>query len=116
MPTKAFLRLHTILLSAALCAATLGCHTEQPAEPGMANLRMVAEGTNRELVFKADKPGMLIVNNFSHGGNLLTTHLKPGDEFKLLPNADHAMIGKTSIHLDYDTNTVDTYRLYFVND
>ena len=116
MPIKTFLRMNTILLTAVISAASLGCHTEQPTDSGMANLRMVAEGKNTDLVFKADKPGTIIVNNFSKGGNLYTGHLNAGDQFTLSPNADHAMIGKQAVHLDYDTNPVSTYRLYFVND
>jgi hypothetical protein len=110
-------RLKTILLATLLAAVGAGCHTEQPTDNGMANnLRVVAEGKNQDLVFKADKPGTIIVNNFSQGGNLYTGHLAAGNEFRLLPNADHAMIGKNAVHLDYDTNPLDTYRLYFVND
>jgi len=112
-------RLKTTLLLTLLALAGVGCHTDQPSEtnPEIAkNLRVVAEGSNKDLVFKADKPGTIIVNDFSHGGNLYSGHLNAGDVFTLLSNADHATVGKQIVRLEYDTNPVDTYRLYYLND
>jgi hypothetical protein len=114
------MRLKTTLLATLLALTGWACHSEAPpaVDSQMAkNLQMVAEGRNMDLVFKADAPGRIIVNNFTNGGNLYTGHLNAGDVFTLSPNSDHAMIGKKQpARLEYDTNMVDTYRLYFLKD
>jgi hypothetical protein len=111
--------LKNIVLLTLLAAAGVGCQSNPSSGDDSQTgdrLRVVAEGKNTDLVFKADKPGTIIVNNFSQGGNLYTGHLNGGDQFTLTPNADHATIGKKEVPLDHDTNPVSTYRLYFFPD
>ena len=113
------MRLKSTVLATMLALSTMACHSEQPTatDPNVAkNLHVVAEGKNKDLVFKATAPGTLIVNNFTQGGNLYTGHVNAGDQFTLPSNSDHALIGKQVVHLDYNTNIADTYRLYYLAD
>ena len=113
------MRLKTTLLTTLLALTGLACHTEEPAavNPEITrNLKTVAEGKGKDLVFKADAPGTIIVNNFTEGGNLYKGHLNAGDMFTLLTNSNHAMVGKLPVHLEYATNMADTYRLYYLKD
>ena len=107
---------------AALLALALVCGC-QPSNDGSAptrgnradDLRLVAQGRNQELRFKADEAGTIYVNNFTAGDYLYTGPLAKGDTFVLTPNSNRAMVNKQSIYLDHDTNTHDEYRLYFLN-
>jgi len=103
-----------------LLALAVGCKSSDQAPestgPNRADsLRMVAEGSNKELQFKATAPGEIIVSNFTKGDYLYKGTLKKGDTFVLIPNSSRAMINKDWVSLDHDTNTHDVYRLYFLN-
>jgi hypothetical protein len=103
-----------------LLTLAVGCKSsdDAPASTGPTradSLRMVAEGTNKELQFKADAPGEIIVSNFTKGDYLYKGTLKKGETFVLIPNSSRAMVNKDWVNLDHDTNTHDVYRLYFLN-
>jgi len=76
---------------------------------------MVAQGRNKELQFKADGPGEVIVSNFTAGDYLYKGPLKKGDTFVLPMNSGRAMVNKDWVNLDHDTNIHDEYRLYYLN-
>jgi hypothetical protein len=78
------------------------------------NLRLVASGTNMPLTFKADRPGTLRVYDFQNDQYLFTGALKAGDQFTLVPQADHATVNKEPVFLEHATNRYDEYRLYFM--
>jgi hypothetical protein len=101
-----------------LCAA--GCHgTDPPAEPSGTpapeSLRLVAQGTNTELQFKADHAGSITVSDFTSGEILYQGTLKAGDVFILPPNSNRAKVNKGFVYLTHDTNIHDEYRLHFLN-
>ena len=107
-------------LSLLLLALTTSCKSSNDdtasSGPNPADsLRLVAQGTNTELKFKADHPGTLIVSNFTAGDYLYKGTLKAGDVFVLPPNSSRAKINKEFVNLDHDTNIHDEYRLYFLN-
>lgn len=103
------------LLILAILAGCQSSETPKTEAPNRAdNLRMVAEGRNTELKYKSDAPGTIIVNNFSKGDYLYKGPIKKGDTFELIPNSSRAMVNKDFVGLDHDTNTHDTYRLYFL--
>ena len=79
------------------------------------NLHLVAEGTNQELTFKADRAGVIRVYDFQKGDYLYTGPMKAGEQFRLIPDSDHAMINKQPVYLDHATNRFDEYRLYFMS-
>lgn len=103
-----------------LLTLALGCKSsETPPEstgPDRADqLRLVAEGSNTELKFKADAPGQIIVSNLTKGDYLYKGTLKKGDTFVLPMNSGRAMVNKDWVNLDHDTNIHDEYRLYYLN-
>jgi hypothetical protein len=109
----------TRLFALLILALATGCKSSDPAPtaetPNRAdNLRVVAEGTNTELKFKADQPGTIIVSNFTKGDYLFKGPVKKGDVFVLPANSGRAMVNKDFVNLDHDTNTHDQYRLYFL--
>ena len=98
----------------------VGCKSTETAPestgPNRADsLRLVAQGTNQELQFKANAPGEIIVSNFTAGDYLYKGPLKKGDVFVLPINSSRARLNKDWVNLDHDTNTRDEYRLYFLN-
>ena len=79
------------------------------------NLRLVAHGSNKPLTFKADHAGLIRLYDVQKGDYLYSGALKPGDQFVLEPETDHAMINKQPAYLDHATNRYDEYHLYFLN-
>lgn len=106
-----------VLVTFAGLALVAGCHSSgtKPNEPTNVNpnLRMVAEGANKTLTFKAGHPGELYVYDLDTGEYVFQGHLAPGEQFVIEPDSDHATIDKQPVGLQHDTNSRDTYRLYF---
>ncbi|HEY8746649.1 MAG TPA: hypothetical protein VIM11_01660 [Tepidisphaeraceae bacterium] len=112
-PQVAILLALLTLFTLAGCQGTTApesINTSSPAE----NLRLVAQGTNTELKFKATQPGTLTASNFTTGEFLYQARLKAGDTFTLIPNSSHATLNKDTVYLAHDTNTRDEYRLHFL--
>src|SRR5690348_12704762 len=108
------------LLPLLLLTLAAGCKStdDTPVSTGpnpADKLRLVAGGTNKELQFKADAPGEIIVSNFTKGDNLYKGTLKKGDVFILPMNSSRAMVNKDWVTLDHDTNIHDEYRLFYLN-
>jgi hypothetical protein len=95
-----------------------GCHSAStnPNEPTNTNpnLKMVAEGTNKTLSFKATHPGELYAYDMDSGEYVYRGHLSPGEQFVLEADSDHASIDKQPVSLLRQTNAHDNYRLYFL--
>ena len=116
------MHLRRVLTFAALFALILaaGCQStpEAPANTGRNpadNLRLVADGRNTELKFKADHLGSIVVTNFSNGDTVYRGTLKAGDVFVLTPNSNRALINKETVYLDHETNSRDEFRVYFLD-
>jgi len=95
-----------------------GCQSSKPIpnEPTNANpnLKMVAEGTNKSLSFKATHPGELYAYDMDSGEYVYRGHLSPGEQFVMEPDSANATIDKQPVSLIRQTNSHDNYRLYFL--
>ena len=114
-PVRPLLIAPLLLLTLALGCKSSDTDTSATGPNRADQLREVAKGTRKELQFKADAPGTIIVSNFTKGDYLYKGPLKKGDLFVLPVPSSRAMINKDWINLDHDTNTHDEYRLYYLN-
>jgi hypothetical protein len=122
MPKRKHSALPVLLVLPGLCWLTGGCGN--PASPPLdsdvaanvnRNLRLVDSGTNKQLKFKADHPGLIQLYDVQKNEFLYTGELKAGDQFVLEAVSDHAMVNKQPVYLEHATNRYDEYQLFFLN-
>ena len=108
-----------------LCGSILGCQDKHPAAeealPGVQQLvaqgvdkmKMVANGANKELSYKAAEFGRVYLYDLDSGRFIYKGYLAPGEQFVFEPASSRAEINKRHVDLDYDTNERDQYQLFF---
>jgi hypothetical protein len=77
-------------------------------------MKMVASGTNKELVYKATQPGQLYVVDAVTGKYIYDAPLAAGEQFVFAPASSRATINKQTVDLIRGSNENDEYRMYFV--
>lgn len=90
-----------------------------PADPNVvdqkvANMKMVASGVNKPLIYKAPAFGDLYLYDQTTGLDIYQGPIAKGEEFLFAPGSSRAQINKETIDLIRDTNEKDTYELYFL--
>jgi hypothetical protein len=103
----------------------LGCQNKHPvaeeASPGEQQLvaqgvdkmKLVANGANKQLSYKAAEYGRLYLYDLDGGRFIYKGYLAPGEQFVFEPASSRAEISKHHVDLDYETNERDQYQLFF---
>jgi hypothetical protein len=118
-------RLPLVVTFAVLGGSMLGCQKNQPvadeASPGEQQLvaqgvdkmKLVADGANKQLSYKATEYGRLYLYDLDAGRFIYKGYLASGEQFVFEPASSRAEISKHHVDLEYVTNEHDQYQLFF---
>jgi hypothetical protein len=77
-------------------------------------MKMVAQGVNKQLAFKATAFGQILLYDQETGDFIYRGSIAAGERFVFEPASSRAEINKETVDLAKITNQRDEYRLYYV--